>query len=174
MRGSSSISNFRRMPLLKFTGMDRADKWGAHTEQEKRCVDGTIDGAVGRLDRPKQAHTRSMAGRCPASGCSPSSRRSGPLRTLAPPPPPPAQRSDRAGCWWSEAARWTRLRCGAAASFIAPLGTPNLHTRTCKSPGLGMLSLRQFKNMFITPLYRQHASHTLASRAYGPQPHMRS
>ena len=33
---------------------------------------------------------------------------------------------------------------------------------------------RQFKNMFITPLYRQHASHTLASRAYGPQPHMRS
>ena len=32
----------------------------------------------------------------------------------------------------------------------------------------------QFKNMFITPLYRQHASHTLASRAYGPQPHMRS
>ena len=35
-------------------------------------------------------------------------------------------------------------------------------------------SMRQFKNMFITPLYQQHASHTLASRAYGPQPHMRS
>ena len=35
-------------------------------------------------------------------------------------------------------------------------------------------ALRQFKNMFITPLYQQHASHTLASRAYGPQPHMRS
>ena len=34
--------------------------------------------------------------------------------------------------------------------------------------------MRQFKNMFITPLYRQHVSHTLASRAYGPQPHMRS
>ena len=32
----------------------------------------------------------------------------------------------------------------------------------------------QFKNMFITPLYRQYASHTLASWAYGPQPHMRS
>ena len=28
--------------------------------------------------------------------------------------------------------------------------------------------------MFITPLYYQHASHTLASRAYGPQSHMRS
>ena len=27
--------------------------------------------------------------------------------------------------------------------------------------------------MFITSQYRQHASHTLASRAYGPQPHMR-
>ena len=26
----------------------------------------------------------------------------------------------------------------------------------------------QFKNMFITSQYRQHASHTLASRAYGP------
>ena len=32
----------------------------------------------------------------------------------------------------------------------------------------------QFKNMFITSQYRQHASHALASRAYGPQPHMRS
>ena len=30
------------------------------------------------------------------------------------------------------------------------------------------------QDMFITPLYQQHASHTLASRAYGPQPHMRS
>ena len=28
--------------------------------------------------------------------------------------------------------------------------------------------------MFITPLYQQHASHTLASRVYGCQPHMRS
>ena len=36
------------------------------------------------------------------------------------------------------------------------------------------LAMRQFKNMFMTPLYQQHASHTLASRAYGPQPHMRS
>ena len=26
------------------------------------------------------------------------------------------------------------------------------------------------QDMFITPLYQQHASHTLASRAYGPQP----
>ena len=26
----------------------------------------------------------------------------------------------------------------------------------------------QFKNMFITSQHRQHASHTLASRAYGP------
>ena len=34
--------------------------------------------------------------------------------------------------------------------------------------------MRQFKNMFITPLYQQHASHTLAPRAYVPQPHMRS
>ena len=40
----------------------------------------------------------------------------------------------------------------------------------CAEPNI----VRQFKNMFITPLYRQHASHTLASRAYGPQPHMRS
>ena len=30
------------------------------------------------------------------------------------------------------------------------------------------------QDMFRTPLYQQHASHTLASRAYGPQPHMRS
>ena len=30
------------------------------------------------------------------------------------------------------------------------------------------------QGMFITLLYRQHASHTLASRAFGPQPHMRS
>ena len=37
-----------------------------------------------------------------------------------------------------------------------------------------LLFFGQFKNMFITPLYRQHASHTLASRAYGPQLHMRS
>ena len=29
-------------------------------------------------------------------------------------------------------------------------------------------------NMFITPLFQQHTSHTLASRVYGPQPHMRS
>ena len=28
--------------------------------------------------------------------------------------------------------------------------------------------------MFMTPLYQQHASHTLASRVHGPQPHMRS
>ena len=30
------------------------------------------------------------------------------------------------------------------------------------------------QDMFITPLYQQHVSHTLASRAYGPQPHMQS
>ena len=30
------------------------------------------------------------------------------------------------------------------------------------------------QDKFITPLYQQHASHTLASRAHGPQPHMRS
>ena len=30
------------------------------------------------------------------------------------------------------------------------------------------------QDMFITPLYQQHASHTLASRVCGPQPHMRS
>ena len=30
------------------------------------------------------------------------------------------------------------------------------------------------QDMFMTPLHRQHASHTLASRAHGPQPHMRS
>ena len=29
-------------------------------------------------------------------------------------------------------------------------------------------------DLFITPLYQQHASHTLASRAHGPQPQMRS
>ena len=39
---------------------------------------------------------------------------------------------------------------------------------------LHVLVFGQFKNMFITSQYRQHASHTLASRAYGPQPHMRS
>ena len=27
------------------------------------------------------------------------------------------------------------------------------------------------QDMFRTPLYQQHASHTLASRAHGPQPH---
>ena len=30
------------------------------------------------------------------------------------------------------------------------------------------------QDMFITPLYKQHASRTLASRVYRPQPHMRS
>ena len=31
------------------------------------------------------------------------------------------------------------------------------------------------QDMLVTPLYQQHASHTLAaSRVYGPQPHMRS
>ena len=30
------------------------------------------------------------------------------------------------------------------------------------------------QDMFITPLYQQHASHTLALRVYGPQPHMLS
>ena len=30
------------------------------------------------------------------------------------------------------------------------------------------------QDMFVTPLHQQHASHTLASRVYGPQPHMRS
>ena len=30
------------------------------------------------------------------------------------------------------------------------------------------------QDMFITPLHQQHASHTLASWAYGPKPHMRS
>ena len=30
------------------------------------------------------------------------------------------------------------------------------------------------QDMFITLLYQQHASHTLASQAHGPQPHMRS
>ena len=34
--------------------------------------------------------------------------------------------------------------------------------------------LETVQDRFITPLYQQHASHTLASRAYGPQPHMRS
>ena len=30
------------------------------------------------------------------------------------------------------------------------------------------------QDMFITPLHQQHASHTLASRVHGPQPHIRS
>ena len=50
----------------------------------------------------------------------------------------------------------------------------------CRSTAWGTDSFRQtfrsphetVQDIFITPLYQQHASHTLASRAYGPQPHM--
>ena len=35
-------------------------------------------------------------------------------------------------------------------------------------------SLSSLETMFITPLYQQHASHTLASRAHGPQPQTRA
>ena len=42
-------------------------------------------------------------------------------------------------------------------------------TRPCRSGRLCAFSTVQ--DMFITPLYQQHAPHTLASRAYGPQPH---
>ena len=34
--------------------------------------------------------------------------------------------------------------------------------------------LETVQDMFRTPLCQQHASHTLASRAHGPQPHLRS
>ena len=39
---------------------------------------------------------------------------------------------------------------------------------------LSVLYHETVQDMLITPLYQQHASHTLASRAHGPQPHMRS
>ena len=52
------------------------------------------------------------------------------------------------------------------------------HQRLTKGQRLGRApigaDLETVQDMFITPLYQQHASHTLASRAYGPQPHMRS
>ena len=51
---------------------------------------------------------------------------------------------------------------------------PGSHRAARRAGRAGQPLVRQFKNMFITPLYRQHASHTLASRAYGPQPRMRS
>ena len=47
-----------------------------------------------------------------------------------------------------------------------------------RSPGPlntpGWVFCETVQDMFIAPLYQQHASHTLASRAHGPQPHMRS
>ena len=36
---------------------------------------------------------------------------------------------------------------------------------------LSVLVPETVQDMFITPLYQQHASHTLASRVYGPRPH---
>ena len=60
-----------------------------------------------------------------------------------------------------------------AAGQVAPDSTdayPNAPQRTPTPPERH----ETVQDMFITPLYRQHASHTLASRAYGPQPHMRS
>ena len=47
---------------------------------------------------------------------------------------------------------------------------PPIHTRVQHSASVH----ETVQDMFITPLYQHHASHTLASRAYGPQPHMRS
>ena len=38
--------------------------------------------------------------------------------------------------------------------------------------GARSLSAETVQDMFMTPLCQQHASHTLASRAHGPQPHM--
>ena len=59
----------------------------------------------------------------------------------------------------------------AAQSFLVPAFLPR-----CRLRGV-LLSFRvteTVQDMFMTPLYQQHASHTLASRAYGPQPHTRS
>ena len=36
------------------------------------------------------------------------------------------------------------------------------------------IMIETVQDMFMTPLCQQHASHALASRAHGPQPHMRS
>ena len=64
------------------------------------------------------------------------------------------------GCRWSHGRRtsWEPIRRGPS---------------TRRSRGRRM-TVSQFKDKFRTPLYQQHVSHTLASRACGPRPHMRS
>ena len=46
--------------------------------------------------------------------------------------------------------------------------------RLLSPPELHYFLLQTVQDMFITPLYQQPASHTLASRAHRPQPHARS
>ena len=50
--------------------------------------------------------------------------------------------------------------CGPSISLISPIAR--------------FSSKETAQDMFMRPLYQQHAPHTLASRACGPQPHMRS
>ena len=66
--------------------------------------------------------------------------------------------------------RW----CGALLPTARQVAGPSPRTARaahgcCRAP----LSVETGQDMFTTPLYQQHASHTLASRACGPQPHMR-
>ena len=52
--------------------------------------------------------------------------------------------------------------------------SPPHHTHTHTPPPPPPPLPWTVQDMFITPLYQQHASHTLASRVCGPQPHARS
>ena len=62
------------------------------------------------------------------------------------------------------------LKQGAAAAVCMAV----CHTTARLASTASQHNHETVQDMFITPLCQQYASHTLASRAHGPQPHMRS
>ena len=82
----------------------------------------------------------------------PSGTNVGPLHLgLRPPPTPPTK-------WLASPRTAAKPRCPPTKTALNASG-PCLET---------------VQDMFLTPLHQQHASHTLASRAHVPQPHVRS
>ena len=82
---------------------------------------------------------------------------------------------DHGGEWL----QWDALSTCASSHFLARGTKTRAHTRVdrpSRAPPLLARCARveTVQHMFMTPLYQQHTSRTLASRVYGPQPHMRS
>ena len=74
-----------------------------------------------------------------------------------------------------------QVRAATTKEMTCKADKTGLHHLFSAAPSPGARSRHQtvclfetVQDMLRTPLYQQHASHTLASRVHGPQPHMRS